>query len=179
MTNTQKLTRTAIMLAILFAVQYFKNISPFISGPVVNFILLISTFYIGLPSGILLSIIAPISSYFIANAAAMTAIMTATKFTALPVIIIGNLIFIFISFIFYKEKKDVLLIIGMALGSVVKWLFMLLSAEYILKPVFSDNLIGKTAVFISKTFGTLQFTAAISGSILFFIIHKILKKLKI
>ena len=178
MTKTQKLTRTAIMLAILFAVQYFKNISPFISGPIVNIILLISIFYISLPSGIILSFIAPISSYFIANAAAMTAIMSATKFTALPIIILGNLILIFISYVFYKNKKDIFLFIGLILGSLIKWLFMWLSAEYILRPVFSEALIGKTAVFLGKTFGILQFTSAITGSIIFFIIYKLLKNNK-
>ena len=153
MTNTQKLTRTAIILALLFAVQYFKNISPIISGPIVNIILLISTFYISLTSGILLSIIAPISSYFIANAAAMTAIMSATRFTALPIIIVGNLLFIFISYFFYKNKKDIYLFFGLTLGSLLKWLFMWLSAEYILRPLFSDALTGKTAIFLGKTGG--------------------------
>ncbi len=174
MTKTQKITRTALLIAILFVVQYFKNISSYISGPAINVILLTATFYVGLPSGILLSIIAPISSYFIAGGAAMSVIMTATRFTALPVIIIGNIILIMLSYFIYKNKKRIYLIFGLISGSLAKWLFMWLSADYILKPLFSESF-GEKIVVLGKVFGNLQLYAAIVGSILFFIIHKLIK----
>ncbi len=173
MTKTQKITRTALLIAILFVIQYFKNISAYISGPIVNTILLIATFYIGIPSGILLSIIAPVSSYFIAGGAAMTFLMTQTKFTALPIIIIGNIIYVLFSAIIYNQKNNLNLILGLTVSSVLKWLFMFLSADFIIKPLFEENLGEKIAI-LGKIFGTLQLYAAIVGSIIFYLIFKII-----
>ncbi len=175
MTQTQKITRTALLIAILFVIQYFKNISSYISGPVVNLILLTATFYIGLPSGIILSIIAPVSSYFIAGGAAMTFLMTQTKFTALPIIIIGNIIYVVLAVLIYKNKNNIKMIISLITASFAKWLFMFFSADFILKPLFAENLGEKIAI-LGKVFGTLQLYAAIIGSILFYIIYKILNK---
>ncbi len=177
MTKTQKITRTALIIAILFVIQYFKNISAYISGPIVNVILLTATFYIGLPSGILLSIIAPVSSYFIAGGNAMSVIMTATSFTALPVIIIGNIIFIILSYLIFNNKRLMYLIFGLISGSLAKWLFMWLSADFILKPLFSENFGEKIAV-LGKVFGTLQLYAAAFGSMVFYLIFKLIKNKK-
>ncbi len=175
MSKTQKITRTALLIAILFVIQYFKNISAYISGPIINTILLVSTFYIGISSGILLSIIAPISSYFIAGGSAMSFLMVQTNFTALPIIIIGNIIFVILSYLIYNNKNNIKLILGLIVSSISKWLFMMLCAQYILKPLFEDNFGEKIAI-LGKIFGTLQLYAALLGSIIFYIIYKIFKK---
>jgi len=169
MTKTQKITRTAMLIALLFVIQYFKNISAYISGPIVNVILLVATFYIGLPSGIFISIIAPVSSYLIAGGSAMTFLMAQTNFTALPIIILGNIIYVVLSSIIYSNKGNIRLISGLLISSLLKWLFMLLSADYILKPLFEENLGEKIAI-LGKVFGTLQLYAALFGSIVFYIV---------
>ena len=175
MTKTQKITRTALLIAMLFVIQYFKNISAYISGPLINTILLVATFYIGIPSGILLSIITPISSYFIAGGSAMTFLMVQTNFAVLPVIIIGNIIIVVLSYIIYNNKNNLKLILGLTISSISKWLFMLLCSEYILKPLFSDSL-GEKIAMLGKIFGTLQLYAGLLGSLIFYLIFKIIKK---
>ena len=125
---------------------------------------------------ILLSVIAPVSSYFIAGASAMSAVMSATHFTALPIIIIGNIIYIVVSCFSKKTTNNLYIIFNLISASVLKWLFMLLTAEFILKPIFSEAISGKTAIIFTKLFGSLQLTAALAGSLIFLILNKILKK---
>ena len=63
--KTKQITVTAIMLAICIISQFFKNLSVYITGPVINAALILTAIYAGLACGIILSIITPITSFFI------------------------------------------------------------------------------------------------------------------
>lgn len=165
----KKLTRTAILLAVMLAVQLFKNISPYVSGPLVNVILIIATLGAGLWSGIVLSVIAPVSSFLITQAP----IMPATHFTLFPVIMIGNIIIVLGAYLGRKTSKS--LITGLAVGSVLKWLAMWGAVSLVIIPIFSglnENILIK----ITQMFTHLQLYAAILGSIIAYIIWPPIKK---
>lgn len=175
MSNTKKITRTAILLALMLVVQCFKNFSPYITGPIVNLILLVALTFVDFKSSIALCILAPVTSYFITQ----SPVITATNFVAFPVIMIGNIFYILCAYVFLREQGDFKLSVGLLLGSLLKWSFMFLSSELLLKPLFNENLTGMLAKKIGVMFGSLQLIAGIIGGILFFLVYKILKKANI
>ncbi len=176
MSTTKKLTRTAILLALMLVVQCFKNFSPYITGPIVNLILLVAFSFVDLKSSIALCVLAPVTSYLITQ----SPLITATNFAALPVIMIGNIIYVISVYIFSKENiftsENLKLIFGLFFGCILKWVFMFLSSEWVLKTIFSKNLTGMLAKKIGVMFGSLQLIAGLIGAVLFFVIYKILKK---
>lgn len=178
MSTTKKLTRTAILLALMLVVQCFKNFSPYITGPIVNLILLVAFSFVDLKSSIALCVLAPVTSYLITQ----SPVITATNFAALPVIMIGNIIYVVSVYIFSKENifpkasENLKLIFGLFFGCILKWVFMFLSSEWVLKTIFSENLTGMLAKKFGVMFGSLQLIAGLIGAVLFFVIYKILKK---
>ena len=63
--KTKQITVTAIMLAICLVSQFFKNLSVYITGPIINAALILTVLYAGMACGIILSIITPVTSFFI------------------------------------------------------------------------------------------------------------------
>ena len=55
--KTKQITVTAIMLAICLVSQFFKNLSVYITGPIINAALILTVLYAGMACGIILSII--------------------------------------------------------------------------------------------------------------------------
>ena len=72
--KTRQITVSAIMLAICIASQFFKNLSVYITGPVINAALILTVLYAGLACGIILSIITPVTAFFITGIPVMAAI---------------------------------------------------------------------------------------------------------
>ena len=62
--TTKQLVQTALLLTICIASQYFKNLSVYITGPIVNLTIILAVLSVGLWSGLLLSIIAPVTAFF-------------------------------------------------------------------------------------------------------------------
>ena len=60
--RTKQITVTAIMLAICILSQFFKNLSVYITGPIINAALILTVLYAGTVCGVILSIITPITS---------------------------------------------------------------------------------------------------------------------
>lgn len=61
--KTKQITVTAIMLAICLVSQFFKNLSVYITGPIINAALILTVLYAGMACGIILSIITPVTSF--------------------------------------------------------------------------------------------------------------------
>lgn len=87
--KTKQITVTAIMLAICLVSQFFKNLSVYITGPIINAALILTVLYAGMACGIILSIITPVTSFFITGSPVMAAIPA-----MFPCIIIGNIILV-------------------------------------------------------------------------------------
>ena len=71
--KTKQITVTAIMLAICLVSQFFKNLSVYITGPIINAALILTVLYAGMACGIILSIITPVTSFFITGSPVMAA----------------------------------------------------------------------------------------------------------
>lgn len=87
--NVRILCRTALLLALCIASQFLKNTSVYITGSIVNAILIISVLSCGLLSGVIISVITPLTSWWITGSPLISAIPL-----LLPCIMLGNLIIV-------------------------------------------------------------------------------------
>lgn len=172
--KTFKLTSAAIMLAIIIIMQLLKNISAYISGPVINAVMAIAALELGAPWGIGFSVIVPILSLIVAPASPMSALSAATHYVTVPIIIIGNIILVMAAKLGSK-KGNLIFVVSLIIGAVLKWLFMWGCGELILIPVFSESL-GKLSAVITKVFSTLQLYSGLLGIILIIPADKAIKK---
>ena len=83
--TTKQVAQTGLLLAICIASQFFKNLSQYVTGPIVNTVIILAVLAVGLGSGIIISVIAPITAYIISASPIITAIPW-----VMPMIMIGN-----------------------------------------------------------------------------------------
>lgn len=121
--TTEFITRTAILLALALVFQIgLKGIGQPIVGPLINFVLIISVYTVGTLSGIIVGSLTPFIAFIFG-------IMG--FFPVVPVIIVGNIVYVFF-FSFFRERftrgGDVL---GIILASFIKYIFLALTVKYI------------------------------------------------
>ena len=119
--RTRTITVTAVMIALCIAVQFFKvptfAYSVYVIGGLINLILIIDTLYCGIVSGIIVSAVAPITSFIITGSPVIAAVPM-----ILPCIMIGNMVLVlFAWFVRCKKLELNLLPISLIAGSVAKW----------------------------------------------------------
>lgn len=170
--NTKTLTYAAVLLAICIISQFFKNLSVYITGPIINACLIICVLTAGLWPAIALSIITPITSFIITGSPIMAAIPL-----IIPCVIIGNtLLVVFVNLL--KEKPDFKrgLAISMFVGAVVKSVFMGVMISLVVIPaLIPEAMLPKMQVF-QTTFSITQFITAVIGGALSYVIYLPLSK---
>lgn len=170
--TTKQITTTAVLLAICIVSQFFKNASVYITGPVINACLIIAVLSAGIGCGLILAVITPVTAFLITGSPIMSAISA-----IIPCVMLGNVILVFgVGLIQKKMKGNAGLITGMAVGSVVKALFMGVVISMILIPnLIPAAMEAKMAVF-QTTFSVTQLITALIGSVYAFVIWIPLKK---
>ncbi len=93
--NARLITRTAILLALCIASQFLKNTSIFITGPIVNAILVIATLSCGFLGGGIIALVSPFTAWMITGNPIMSAVPTVPFAIAL-----GNLILVAVVWFF-------------------------------------------------------------------------------
>lgn len=96
--NIRLLCRTALLLALCIASQFLKNTSVYITGSIVNAILILATLSCGLLSGAVISVIAPLTSWWITGSPLISALPL-----LLPCIMLGNLLLIAFVWVFSSK----------------------------------------------------------------------------
>lgn len=180
-TNTQKLVQTALLLTICLLSQYFKNISVYLTGPVINACLLVAVLAIGLPWALLLCVITPVTAFFISGSPIMAGIPL-----MFPAIMGGNAVYVFLTYFFETRLRAAWkLPCGMLAASFAKALFMGLVIVGVLLPVFGANIaphlpkpeaLPKVLAAAKVTFSLTQLVTALLGSLLAYLIWMPLKK---
>ena len=179
--GTRQIATTAVLLAICIVSQVFKNLSIFITGPIVNTCIVLAVLMVNLPCGIILSIITPITAYMIAMSLVMMAVPAIIIF-----IMLGNIVLaVAVEFLFKKSfmgsGNNVFRISNMAraiLCSLAKGVFMGATISMWLLPAFipeQSPLRNKLPVF-QKTFSVFQFLTACIGFVYVFIVYTVLKR---
>lgn len=165
LSNTQKLTYSAMLLAISLISMVFKGggtlMIVFLTGAVVNACIIIDTYLCGLLYGIILSIITPIAAKFISPSPVQTAVPV-----VIPCIMVGNAILaICIAAMGKRSGSKLFLPVSMITGSIAKALFMgIVIALIILPSMLPAELMGKLSAF-QFTFSFVQLFSALVGSI--------------
>ena len=157
-----------VLLAIMIISQFFKNLSVYITGPIVNVVLVIVTLTLGLVMGIIFSIIAPITAFMITG----SPVVAAAPFLMIPAIAVGNIIMCVAVYVFYKNIKNKLIAlpVGLVVGSVLKALFMGAVISNFILPQFCTSLPEKAIGIAQKTFSVTQlFTALIASAVVMLI----------
>ncbi len=179
--TTKQLVQTALLLTICIASQYFKNLSVYITGPIVNLTIILAVLSVGLWSGLLLSIIAPVTAFFFTGSPIMAAIPL-----MFPAVMAGNAV-LAVTVWYFQEKTSFKwrLPAGLVAGSVLKAIFMGVAIVLIILPVFGDNIASKlpkpealpmVLATAKITFSITQLTTALIGSALAYVIWLPLKK---
>ncbi|MEY8323882.1 ECF transporter S component [bacterium 1xD8-48] len=183
--STRQLAQTALLLAICIASQFFKNLSVYITGPVVNTTIIIAVLAVGLWSGLFISVIAPVTAFFISGSPIMAAIPL-----MFPAVMGGNMILAVCTWYatryFQKKMKFIgSLPAGLIAGSVLKAAFMGIVIVLILLPAFGGNIAARlpkpealpgVLATAKVTFSVTQLITSLTGSLLAYVIWMPLKK---
>ena len=170
--KTKQITVTAIMLAICIISQFFKNLSVYITGPVINAALILTAIYAGLACGIILCIITPITSFFITGMPIMAAVPA-----LFPCIIIGNIILVvMVALLRNKFGKTAGLPVSIGIGAILKALFMGLLISLIILPYMLPVKMQPMLHALQLQFSVTQLITALIGGVYAVIIYAILQK---
>lgn len=170
--TTKQIAMTAALLAICIISQFLKNTSVFITGPIVNACIILAGLCAGLVCGIILSVITPVTAYLITGAPIMSAIPA-----IMPCIMIGNALLVICVCLFKnKVKGSAGLPVSMAVGCIVKALFMGIVISLILLPAFLPEKMQPMMGKLKNTYSLVQLITAVIGSIYAYIIWIPLKK---
>lgn len=170
--KTKQITVTAIMLAICLVSQFFKNLSVYITGPIINAALILTVLYAGMACGIILSIITPVTSFFITGSPVMAAIPA-----MFPCIMIGNIILVVcVGLLRKKCGKAAGFHISIAIGAILKALFMGIAIALIILPAFLPAPMHKMLPVLQLQFSVTQLITAVIGGVYAVIIAAVLKK---
>lgn len=171
--NVQNLVRASLMLAVVIVFQFtFKNVpqaSQFFVGPLVNTVLLITTYVCGTKWGVVTGILTPIFAFMVGQLAASFA-------PFIPFIAVGNIIYVLI-FGFLKQRT-LSQIIGIIIGSLTKYIFLYFSAVK-LTHMFNLNIPPKILDKLAVAMGIPQLITALIGGALAFAIIGILTRRKV
>ena len=178
LTNTQKLTYSAMLLAIAIISMIFKGggvfFVVFVTGAIVNACIIIDSHLCGILHGVILSVITPIAAYFISpNPVHQTVPLV------VPCIMIGNaLIAICVALIGKKEKTNIMLPVSMGVGSIVKAVFMGIAISLLILPNMLPEKLMPNLKTLQFTFSVVQLFAALVGSVYAYIVLNVITRLK-
>lgn len=176
-TSIKGITQTGLLLAICIASQFMKNLSVYITGPIVNLTMILAALMIGLSSGLMIAVIAPLTSFWLAPSPILIGIPW-----IIPCIIIGNCMLVLSIWLFrkffvtYITDLRVRVALGLIAGTITKALFMGVTIAMILLPLFGSNInvpAQKLTVLMSTakvTFSVTQLITAAIASVLGFVI---------
>ncbi|MCR5733023.1 MAG: ECF transporter S component [Lachnospiraceae bacterium] len=178
---TRQIAITAILLAVCIVSQFFKSLSVYITGPVVNLCLILAVMTAGLTWGLILAVITPVTAFIIAASPVMSAVPG-----IIPLIMLGNAVLVLMVHFFFKpavsgEGSFINVRSGLmaVLSSLAKGCIMGLTIALWLLPAFipqESPLRGKMSVF-QTTFSVTQFVTALIGFVYFFIVWKPVQKI--
>lgn len=179
--NTKKLAQAALLLSLCIVSQFFKNLSVYITGPIINACLIIAVLAVGLSWALVLCAITPVTSFFITGSPIMAGIPA-----VIPAIMAGNAILVLCVFFFHQKWKSRWhLPAGMLVGSVCKALFMGIVIVKILLASYGSNIasrlpnpdsLPKVLEAAKLQFSVTQLVTALIGSALAYLVWMPLQK---
>ena len=172
--NVKSLVMASMLLALAIILQLiqrnFTQINPLLIGPLINTILLLTTYTCGLSYGLMVSVLIPVIAIPVGALAPLLIPFS-------PFIVVANLIYS-ASFYPLMKKGKFGIYAGAFVSSVLRFLFFTLSATKLLY-IFLPNIPEKSAKLIGASFTIPQLIVALLGSAVAVIVIKLLEKRKI
>ena len=178
--GVREISTTAILLAICIVSQVFKNLSVFITGPIINACIVLTVLMVNLPCGVILCLITPVTAYFIASSPVMQAVPG-----IVPLIMLGNVVLaVAVHYLFEPAVRSPQKIVNgksivTAIASAaIKGIVMGLTISLWLLPTFipQDSPLYANLGKFQMTFGVIQFATALIGFVYVFILIFPLRK---
>lgn len=170
MTQTKRVTLAGLFLALAIVFQLlgrsFPDISRWLVGPLINLLLLLCVWYCGLRYGLLLASLTPIMAWLVGQLNPVLA-------PFIPFIIVGNMLYIIPFHLLRNHLPG--RVIGIIIGSVLKYFFLSSSVKYLL-PVLNLGIPAKVQANMATAFGTVQLIAALVGGGIAIVLIEVLKK---
>lgn len=165
--SVQFITRTAVLLALCVVIQLVIS-GQWVKGPLVNTVLLVATFAVGLPCGLTVAVLNPLLVFLI-NAPAAMKLCPAI----LPVVMLGNCVLVLVAWLLRKPLDGV---VGLAAAALAKGAAMSALTSWVVVPLFGQKLAAKGITETVKvSFGITQLYTAAIGCVVFYLVWKILK----
>jgi hypothetical protein len=168
------ITQTAVMLALLFGAQLVtRAFGQFVTGSIVNMILLICTFLVGTGGGLIVAVISPILAFSVGMGPAFIQIV--------PFIAAGNAILVIFAQFGRKyvavggKKESLIAAVFLAAAGLAKTLFLWIGLVIIVLPMI-PGLKEQQVAIIGAAFTWPQFVTAMIGGALAMLIVPPLKK---
>ncbi|MFA6306237.1 MAG: hypothetical protein WCV70_00290 [Patescibacteria group bacterium] len=164
--NVRSLSEFIGLAGLALFLPFFIHLQ-WITGPIVNAILILTLFLAGIRSAMVVAL-AP--SLMALAGGLLPAVLAPT----VPFIMIGNVIFILTVDWFYNQAKDSGrgYWLGVIFGAALKFVFLFLSVGFITRLLFKQELAVKVAEMMSWP----QFATAVLGGLIAWIILKWLKR---
>lgn len=169
--STKQIALTGIFLAITIISQFFKNTSVYLTGSIVNTMLLLTVFYCSFGCGLILCIISPLTSFLITGAPIIAACPL-----IMPGIMLGNMVYCVVFYLIWKplSKKiksnfatDIIIrLLGAGFGALLKATAMYVVIVRFIIPTFGKALKPKMVEVASVQFSVTQLITALIGGAL-------------
>ena len=165
--NTKTLSQFIILSSIAMFVPFFIHLQ-WLTGPMVNAILIITLFVVGIRSALVLCMV---PSLMALSGGLIPAILA----PAIPFIMLSNVILVLTVDYFYNNIKDNFkgFAAGVFIGAFIKFGFLFLSINIVADLLIKQELAAK----ISQLFSFSQFLTAVTGGVIAWVILKLLKRL--
>ncbi|MBQ7920208.1 MAG: ECF transporter S component [Lachnospiraceae bacterium] len=167
--STNKIALTAVLLALAIASQFLKNMSVYVTGSIINLILVMAVLFVGVGCASIIAIVTPITSFIITGSPIMAAMPL-----VIPAVMIGNEVLVLVVGLLKKMPLPVKVVAA----AVVKAAVMGLLISLIIIPVFgpASGLPEKALTAAKVTFSLTQLITALIGGALACIIFPLVKK---
>lgn len=165
--NTRQMTQFLFVSGLAILIPFYIHIQ-WLTGPIVNALLIISLFLIGIRAAFFVSLVPSVVAL---SAGLLPAILA----PMIPFIMIGNIIFVLSIEFFYSRfsNNKFSYWASLLLASLFKFAFLFWSVSFISKLLLKSELSVKVAQILSWP----QFYTALLGGIIAFVVLKWLKKL--
>jgi hypothetical protein len=173
MQKTRYLTRLVILISLTLVIEMLGLPQP-ITGPLVNMMLFLTTLMLGASAGMALGTITPL-------VALLRGQLPPVLFAFVPFIIIGNALLVIVYFLLSKSKKydkiyySIIHWIGVISAATVKFMWLFLSAKFVLPLVFGKALPPA----IITVMAIPQLVTALIGGVLATIIFNFLQRFRL
>lgn len=165
------LTRTAVLIALLVALQWATSgFGQFVTGSCVNAVLAVASLFGGLWCGVVVALVSPFCAYLVGVGPALIQIV--------PMIALGNLAYA-VMLHYTMGGKNLPLVqqgVCMALSAVAKFVVLYMGVVHVFIPLMGDGLKAPQIATFTTMFSWPQLVTALIGGTVALVIVPVLKK---